>query len=202
MTQPAKNQNWQKRQYDSFGPHFRIESANPELGACGNIAYNLFAISDSKDTSNVGMMGNGQYQIFADQCITIDGGAKVNPGGVCVLIKGSQGDVCINSEPNGDIRINGKNIIIDATQNIELTAGGEVTIDSKELTAATQTDTVIAAKNLDLDGSNIDIGGSTDITLITPKGPIKVKKIIARDVNFVSACLKGTAAAGAVGRFK
>ena len=41
MTTPAENQNWQKRQYDSFGPHFRIETANPELGACGNIAYNL-----------------------------------------------------------------------------------------------------------------------------------------------------------------
>ena len=32
MTTPAENQNWQKRQYDSFGPHFRIETANPELG--------------------------------------------------------------------------------------------------------------------------------------------------------------------------
>ena len=30
----AQNQNWQKRQYDSFGPHFRIETANPELGGC------------------------------------------------------------------------------------------------------------------------------------------------------------------------
>ena len=45
----AKNQNWQKRQYDSFGPHFRIETANPELGGAGNIAYNLYGYSDSKD---------------------------------------------------------------------------------------------------------------------------------------------------------
>ena len=71
----AESQNWQKRQYDSFGPHFRIETANPELGTAGNIAYNLYGYSDSKDVSNIGMMGDGQLQIFADQCITIDGGA-------------------------------------------------------------------------------------------------------------------------------
>ena len=78
MTTPAENQNWQKRQYDSFGPHFRIETANPELGTAGNIAYNLYGYSDSKDVSNLGMMGDGQFQIFADQCITIAGGANVN----------------------------------------------------------------------------------------------------------------------------
>ena len=66
MTTPAENQNWQKRQYDSFGPHFRIETANPELGLVGNVAYNLYGYSDSKDVSNLGMMGDGQFQIFAD----------------------------------------------------------------------------------------------------------------------------------------
>ena len=34
------NQSYQKRQYDSFGPHFRIETGNPELGVAGNICYN------------------------------------------------------------------------------------------------------------------------------------------------------------------
>ena len=43
MASAAENQNWQKRQYDSYGPHFRIETANPELGMCGNIAYNFTA---------------------------------------------------------------------------------------------------------------------------------------------------------------
>ena len=34
------NQSTQKRQYDSFGPHFRIETGNPQLGVAGNICYN------------------------------------------------------------------------------------------------------------------------------------------------------------------
>ena len=192
MTTPAENQNWQKRQYDSFGPHFRIETANPELGACGNIAYNLYGYSDSKDISNIGMMGDGQLQILADQCITIAGGASVDGGGLCVNIVGTKGDVAISAEANGDVRIKGRNIFLDAAENIELTTGGKVDIDSAELIATTQNTTRINARKTRISGNNIDIGGKTNITLITPKGSIKVKRIVARDVNWATQVFAGT----------
>ena len=32
---PAEDKNWQQRQYDSYGPHFRIETADPRPGMCG-----------------------------------------------------------------------------------------------------------------------------------------------------------------------
>ena len=193
MTTPAENQNWQKRQYDSFGPHFRIETANPELGTAGNIAYNLYGYSDSKDVSNLGMMGDGQFQIFADQCITIAGGASVDGGGVCVNIVGTKGDVAISAEKNGDVRIKGRNIFLDASENIELTTGGKIELDSAELLATTQNTTRIHARKTKVSGRNIDIGGSTDITLITPKGSIKVKKIVAREVDWSGAVFANTA---------
>ena len=192
MTTPAENQNWQKRQYDSFGPHFRIETANPELGTAGNIAYNLYGYSDSKDVSNLGMMGDGQFQIFADQCITIAGGASVEGGGVCVNIVGTKGDVAISAEANGDVRIKGRNIFLDAEENIELTTGGKVDIDSAELIATTQNTTRINARKTRISGNNIDIGGKTNITLITPTGAIKVKRIVARDVNWATQVFAGT----------
>ena len=172
MTTPAENQNWQKRQYDSFGPHFRIETANPELGTAGNIAYNLYGYSDSKDVSNLGMMGDGQFQIFADQCITIAGGASVDGGGLCINIIGTKGDVAISAEGEGDIRIKGRNIFLDAEENIELTTGGKVDIDSAELIATTQNTTRINARKTRISGNNIDIGGKTNITLITPTGAV------------------------------
>ena len=192
MTTPAENQNWQKRQYDSFGPHFRIETANPELGLVGNVAYNLYGYSDSKDVSNLGMMGDGQFQIFADQCITIAGGANVDGGGLCVNIVGTKGDVAISAEKNGDVRIKGRNIFLDASENIELTTGGKIELDSAELLATTQNTTRIHARNTKVSGSNIDIGGSTDITLITPRGSIKVKRIVAREVNWAGAVFANT----------
>ena len=192
MTTAAENQNWQKRQYDSFGPHFRIETANPELGVCGNVAYNLYGYADSGDTSNLGLMGNGQFNIFADQCITIDGGAKVDGGGVCVNIIGSRGDIAITAMDNGDVRIKGRNIIIDADENIEMLAGGKVSIDSAEIEAVNQNTTRINAKRTFISGKSIDIGGSTDITLITPKGAIKVKRIVAREVNWAASVFANT----------
>jgi hypothetical protein len=192
MTTPAENQNWQKRQYDSFGPHFRIETANPELGTAGNIAYNLYGYSDSKDVSNLGMMGDGQFQIMADQCITIAGGASVEGGGLCINIVGTKGDVAISAEKNGDVRIKGRNIFLDASENIELTTGGKIELDSAELLATTQNTTRIHARKTKVSGRNIDIGGSTDITLITPKGSIKVKRIVAREVDWSGAVFANT----------
>ena len=201
MTTAAENQNWQKRQYDSYGPHFRIETANPELGVCGNIAYNLYGYADSGDTANLGLKGNGLFDIFADQCITIDGGAKVEGGGVCVNIIGSKGDIAITAMENGDVRISGRNIILDADENIEMTAGGKVEIDSAELLATKQNTTRINAKKTSISGGNIDIGGSTGVTLITPRGPIKVNRFVARDVSWASNVFQGTAAAASLGKF-
>ena len=42
--------NWQQRQYLSFGPHFRIESANPEMGLNGSIVYDLLYLIKYEST--------------------------------------------------------------------------------------------------------------------------------------------------------
>ena len=197
----AESQNWQKRQYDSFGPHFRIETANPELGVCGNVAYNLYGYADSGDSSNLGLMGNGQFNIFADQCITIDGGANVEGGGLCVNIIGSKGDIAITAMADGDVRIKGRNIILDADENIEMIAGGKVDIDSAEILAVKQNNTTIKAQKTSVSGDNINIGGKTGITLVTPKGSIFVKNIIARDVSWASSVFRDTPALASLGGY-
>ena len=192
MTYPVNEQNWQKRSYDSYGPHFRIETSNPELGMCGNVAYNLYGYADSGDISNIGMTGDCKVHVYGDQMITIAGGAKVDNGGVCVKIVGLNGDVIINAEKNGDVRVSGKNIIFDAKENIELTANGKVQINSRELIATNQTTTRINAKKTRISGRNLDVAGKTNITLITPKGPIKVKRITGRDVDWAAAVFANT----------
>ncbi len=201
MATAAENQNWQKRQYDSYGPHFRIETANPELGVCGNIAYNLYGYADSGDTSNLGLKGNGQFDIFADQCITIDGGAKVEGGGVCVNIIGSRGDIAITAMDNGDVRIKGRNIIIDADENIEMLAGGKVSIDSAEIEAVNQNTTRINAKRTFVSGKSIDIGGSTGVVLKTNKGTIKVNKFISADQSWASKVVQGLVCAASLPKY-
>ena len=197
MTYPVNEQNWQKRSYDSYGPHFRIETSNPELGMCGNVAYNLYGYADSGDISNIGMTGDGKVHVYGDQTITVAGGAKIDNGGVCVKIVGLNGDVTINAEKNGDVRISGKNIIFDAKENIEFTANsGKVQINSRELIATNQSTTRINAKKTRISGTNLDLAGATNIVLKTPKGSIKVKKITGRDVDWAAACFAGTSVGG------
>ena len=50
---PADKQNWQLRQYDSYGPHFRIESGNPEMGENGATVYSIFGQGKDNNTSTI-----------------------------------------------------------------------------------------------------------------------------------------------------
>ena len=159
---------------------------------CGNVAYNLYGYADSGDISNIGMTGDGKVHVYGDQMITIAGGAKVDNGGVCVKIVGLNGDVIINAEKNGDVRVSGKNIVFDAKENIELTANGKVQINSRELIATNQTTTRINAKKTRISGRNLDLAGATNIVLKTPKGSIKVKRITGRDVDWAAAVFANT----------
>ena len=110
---PEDQQNWQLRQYDSFGPHFRIDSGNPQMGYNGAVVYDLLGSGKDGNTSTVGMTEAGLYHMYNDQCIEIMGGNKVGGGGVCVNIVGANGDVTITAMSNGDVRVTGQNIILD-----------------------------------------------------------------------------------------
>ena len=114
--------NWEGRQYDSFGPHFRIDSGNPQLGYNGTVVYDLLGSGADGNTSTVGMTQGGLYHMYNDQCIEIIGGNKVDGGGVCVNITGANGDVTITAMSSGDVRVTGQNIILDADNNIEINA--------------------------------------------------------------------------------
>ena len=67
----------------------------------------------------------GIYHMYNDQCIEIMGGNNVDGGGVCVNIVGAKGDVTITAMSNGDVKVTGQNIILDADKNVEINAGGD-----------------------------------------------------------------------------
>ena len=117
--------NWEGRQYDSFGPHFRIDSGNPQLGYNGTVVYDLLGSGADGNTSTVGMTQGGLFHMYNDQCIEIMGGNNVDGGGVCVNIVGAKGDVTITAMSNGDVKVTGQNIILDADKNVEINAGGD-----------------------------------------------------------------------------
>ena len=111
-------QNWQGRQYESFG-NLRIDTGNPELGNDGATTYALYAENDQGLTSSFIMSKGGQYNILNDDCITITGGVEKN-GGKCINLVGANGDVTITAMENGGIKIKGSSVLVDADEDLVL----------------------------------------------------------------------------------
>jgi len=125
---PFDKQNWQRRKSTTYSPYFRIDTGNPQMGLNGTSVYDLYAVTDNRDVSNVGMTFGGSYHIYNDQCIEIIGGQKNSSTGVDIIITGKNGDVWITAEKNGQVRIRGANIVIDADENLTLKAGNNIEI--------------------------------------------------------------------------
>ena len=126
----AHDQNWEKRQYISYSPQFRIDVNNPQVGYNGAGVYDLYGTNDVGDVSLCGMLQGGIYRLYNDKTIEIIAGNKSERGGVDICITGMKGSVLITAMENGDVRIAGKDIILEAKQDIKLKAGGNITMDA------------------------------------------------------------------------
>jgi len=124
---PIKNQNWQGRQVTSFGPKFRIDVANPQMGVNGTDVYTLYGVTDGKDVAITGLTEGGLYKIYNDKSIEIVAGQK-SSGGVDIMITGRNGDVCITAEKSGRVRIRAQNITLDADEDIDIVAGRNINL--------------------------------------------------------------------------
>ena len=101
---PISNQNWQGRSFQSFGPKFRLDMNNPQMGLNGTDVYSLYGVTNNKDVCVHGLTEGGMHHIYNDQSIEIIAGQKSKGTGVDILICGKNGDVCITAEKNGKIR--------------------------------------------------------------------------------------------------
>ena len=162
MTKP--NENWQERVYEAFTSNVKLDINNPQEGLSGPIVYNWLSSSKGGDQSSVGMTESGIYHIYNDQCIEIVGGQKVDGGGVSVNIAGTKGDVCITAMSNGDVKVTGTNIILDASKNIEIDAGSNFTVKANKISMK-----------------------SNECYITAPRGKISV-----RDVSWSGTVFKGT----------
>jgi len=125
----AHDQNWEKRQYVSFTPQFRIDVNNPQVGFNGSGIYDLYGTNDSGDVSLAGMMQGGIYRLYNDRTIEIVAGNKSERGGVDICITGMKGSVLITAQENGEIRISGANIVVEAKENLTLKSGADMKLD-------------------------------------------------------------------------
>lgn len=126
-----RNQNWERRDICSFGPKFRIDTNNPQMGGNGTNVYAMYGVTDNKDVSFTGLTECGTYRIWNDRTIEFIAGNKDSSDGVDIVIAGMSGDITITAMRNGAVKIKGKNIVIEADEDIDLKAGRNININGK-----------------------------------------------------------------------
>lgn len=126
-----RKQNWERRDICSYGPKFRIDTNNPQMGGNGTNVYALYATTDNKDINFSGLTECGTYRIWNDRTIEFIAGNKDSSDGVDIVIAGMSGDVTITAMRNGAVKIKGKNIVIEADEDIDLKAGRNINIHGK-----------------------------------------------------------------------
>jgi hypothetical protein len=126
-----RKQNWERRDICSYGPKFRIDTNNPQMGGNGTNVYALYATTDKKDINFSGLTECGTYRIWNDRTIEFIAGNKDSSDGVDIVIAGMSGDVTITAMRNGAVKIKGKNIVIEADEDIDLKAGRNININGK-----------------------------------------------------------------------
>ncbi len=125
---PDYKQNWQGRSFQSFGPKFRLDMNNPQMGQNGTDVYTLYAVTDEKDICLTGLSEGGIYKIYNDQSIEIVAGYKAKGNSVDICITGKNGDIWITAEKNGKVKIRASHIVIDADETLDLVAGKNINV--------------------------------------------------------------------------
>lgn len=141
----TRETNWQDNYKICWGPQFRLDCNNPQMGGDGSDVYSFYGVTDNKDQSITSLSESGTLRVYNDRTIEIVGGKTNSPGGIDVIITSKHGDICITAEKNGAVRIRAKNIVIDADEDVKINAGKNVNIRAG-------TRTVIQANQIDADG--------------------------------------------------
>ena len=126
---PTDKQNWQDRQYDSYGPHFRIESGNPEMSESGSTVYSIMGQGTDNTTSTITMTKSGLMSVYNDQSIEIVGGSKM-VNGCNINLVGKNGDITITAMSNGSVKITAKSITLQSDEEINLNAGTNINLSA------------------------------------------------------------------------
>ena len=122
-----------KRSLESFSPNVRLDTGNPQMGQNGSDVYNLYANTESGDKSVIGMTEGGITHVYGDRTIEIVGGEKNPEGSVDIFITGLHGSIVSNALENGDVCIKGRNIHMEAKEDITIKAGNNIKIQAKNI---------------------------------------------------------------------
>lgn len=122
------NQNWEARDIDSRGSKFRIDVNNPQMGDDGYNAYIMYGVTDNEDRQFCALSESGLYRLHNERGIEVVAGSKNTQTDDTIKIESAKGNITITVLENGQIKIRGNNVSIQADEDINIKAGRNVTI--------------------------------------------------------------------------
>ena len=122
------NQNWEARDIDSRGSKFRIDVNNPQEGTDGPNAYIQYGVTENKDRQFSALSESGTYRLHNEKSMEIVAGSKNSKSDQTIKLTSANGDITITVLENGQIKIRGSSVGIQADDDINLSAGRNVTI--------------------------------------------------------------------------
>ena len=147
------------RVLDSFGPNLVIETNGP-VGVGGGFAYQLYSITKKGSTWQQALHESGLATMEGSNGLEIQTGKKNKKGDISFIAMAHHGDVCLNSN-SGWVRIKGKNIVLDATNQLLLQGKHIIVGNANKETADAQ----ILARKIEINGTKeVKITGATKIT--------------------------------------
>lgn len=140
------NQNWERRDYTKWGYKYGLDINNPQMNGDGPAVYQWYGFTDNKDVNLSLYSESGMYSLLNDRSIEICAGGKNSPGEIDIQIAAKNGDITITCMENGNIRIKGANIMIQADDDIDLLAGRNISLKAKN-------------GAVKIDGQSVDVDG-------------------------------------------
>ena len=122
-----QKKNYARRVIDCRGPHFRIDSGHPQVGASGAEVFKIYATNDNDDVFLIDHTQGGLSRIYADRTLEVRAGDKNSPGKIDIRVSAAAGNVTVNAD-NGLLSCSGKNVMVKATQDLDLNGGRNVNI--------------------------------------------------------------------------
>lgn len=197
------NYNWEARDILSLGPKFRIDTNNPQVGANGSDVYNFYAVTDENNQCVLGLTEGGRLSIYNDKDIEIIAGNKDSSEGVDITLVGMNGDVTITAMRNGAVKIKGKNIVIEADEDVDIKAGRNITLDAKQriLLKGTRCDAKGILGNLIPDkqqfGSQVFAGTFVGLDFLSGKGMMPgIPNVLGTAGDIAMGAISGAASGG------
>ena len=125
----AQQKNYNRRVIDCRGPHFRIDSGHPQVGASGAEVFKIYATNDNDDVFLIDHTQGGLSRITTDKVLEIRAGDKNSPQKIDIRVSAASGNIAINAD-NGSVNVAAKNIMVKASQDLDLNAGRNVNISA------------------------------------------------------------------------